>query len=295
VPVPFLSGIRLPEGASERSAWFVFRGDQLLVRVDGDSARLPDWADLSDVAGYDTRHYLGRLDGVDCFTVELEGTSEPPPEMAFEGLRALFGRLPDDHFSVAGRAVQVVLWDRTHRFCGRCGEPTVRLEAERARRCRRCGLLSFPRVSPAVIARVEKDDAILLGRNVAFQEGMYSCLAGFVEPGEELEETVAREVYEEASIVVRDVRYFASQPWPFPHSLMVGFVAQYGGGEIRVDPTELADAGWFTRDTLPRLPSTMSIARKLIDDWLTSHQRTSHQRTSRQPTSRQPSAVSRQQ
>jgi len=285
VPVPFLPGIRLPEGANERSAWFVFRGDQLLVRVDGDSARLPNWADLSDVAGYDTRHYLGRLDGVDCFTVELEGTSEPPPDMAFEGLRALFGRLPEDHFSVAGRAVQVVLWDRTHRFCGRCGEPTVRLEAERARRCPRCGLLSFPRVSPAVIVRVERDDAILLGRNVAFQEGMYSCLAGFVEPGEELEETVAREVYEEASIVVRDVRYFASQPWPFPHSLMVGFVAQYAGGEIRVDPTELADAGWFTRDTLPRLPSKMSIARKLIDDWL----------TSRQPTSRQPSAVSRQQ
>lgn len=268
MPVPFLPGIRVPEDTTRPSAWFVFRGDQLLVRVEGERARLAHWSDLADVAAHDTRHYLGRLDDVDCFTVELEATHEPPPGMAFEGLRALFGRLSEEHFSVAGRAVQIVLWDRTHRFCGRCGEATLRLEAERARRCPRCGLLSFPRVSPAVIMRVERGDAILLGRNVNFQEGMYSCLAGFVEPGEDLEETVAREVQEEAGIHVRDIRYFGSQPWPFPHSLMLGFVAQYAGGEIHIDPTELADAGWFTRDNLPTLPSKMSIARKLIDAWI---------------------------
>jgi NAD+ diphosphatase len=164
--------------------------------------------------------------------------------------------------------VQIVEWDRTHRFCSRCGEPTERMVNERARRCARCGLLAFPRLSPAVIVRVLRDDQILLGHNRAFPPGLYSVLAGFVEPGETLEETVEREIFEEVGIEVTDLRYFASQPWPYPNSLMLGFTARHAGGEIRVDQQELADARWFSRDNLPELPGKLSIARRLIDDWL---------------------------
>ena len=159
-------------------------------------------------------------------------------------------------------------WERSHRFCGRCGEPTVRAEAERAKQCPRCGLLSFPRLSPAVIMRVERGEQILLARNRAFAEPIFSVLAGFVEPGESLEEAVMREVAEEAGIAITDLRYFGSQPWPFPHQLMIGFTARHAAGEIRIDPEELAEADWYGRESLPLLPSKMSISRRLIDAWI---------------------------
>jgi NAD+ diphosphatase len=264
--VTFIPGVAIPDDPSRPTAWFAFRDDQLLVRVDGESASLISWSDAAELgATPDARHYLGRLGDVDCFAIELDARCSPPASMAFEGLRALFGRLADDHFSVAGRAVQIVAWDRTHRFCGRCGQPTERLPGERARRCPACGLLSFPRLSPAVITLVERGEELLLARSPHFAPGVYSALAGFVEPGESLEEAVAREIHEEVGISVRDLRYFGSQPWPFPNSLMIGFTATHDGGEIRIDPTELEDAAWFPKHALPDLPSKMSIARRLID------------------------------
>jgi NAD+ diphosphatase len=181
----------------------------------------------------------------------------------------LYGRLPDEQFSIAGRAVQILLWDQTHRFCGRCGQPTVHAPAERAKLCPRCGLLSFPRLSPAVIMLIRRGDELLLARNKAFADGFFSVLAGFVEPGESLEETVAREVREEVGLEVTDIGYFGSQPWPFPHSLMIGFTATYAGGEIRLQADEIAEAGWFhKRGDLPRLPGKLSIARRLIDSFI---------------------------
>src|SRR5262249_6174054 len=151
----------------------------------------------------------------------------------FEGLRALYGRLSDEHYAIAGRAAQILVWDQTHRFCGRCGEPTVHAPTERAKLCPSCGLLSFPRLSPAVIMLVRRGaDEFLLARNRAFADGFFSVLAGFVEPGESLEEAVAREVEEEVGLEVDSIRYFGSQPWPFPHQLMIGFVARYASGEI---------------------------------------------------------------
>jgi NAD+ diphosphatase len=186
-----------------------------------------------------------------------------------EGLRALYGRLPDAHFSIAGRAVQILLWDQTHRFCGRCGQPTVNAPAERAKLCPNCGLLSFPRLSPAVIMLVQRGDELLLARNKAFAGGFFSVLAGFVEPGESLEEAVAREVREEVGLELTDIRYFGSQPWPFPHSLMIGFTATYAAGEIRLQADEIAEAAWFSRQgELPLLPGKLSIARRLIDSFL---------------------------
>jgi len=167
--------------------------------------------------------------------------------------------------------VQIVNWDHTHQFCGQCGTPTVYRTAERARECPSCGLLSFPRVSPAIIVLVERGRQFLLARNHRFPPGRYSIIAGFVEPGETLEQAVAREIREEVGIQVSQIRYFGSQPWPFPHSLMVGFTAQYAGGEIHIDPAELEDAGWFTPDKLPDLPDRISISRRLIDWFLAEH------------------------
>jgi NAD+ diphosphatase len=185
--------------------------------------------------------------------------------MTFEGLRQVYGLLDEDLFWIAARAVQIVDWDRTHQFCGRCGLPLKIKTTDRAKECFQCGLLHFPRLAPAIIVLVERGDKLLLARSRHFMPGMYSVLAGFVEPGEPLEEAVVREVREEVGIEIKDIKYFGSQPWPFPHSLMIGFTATYASGEISPDDSEIEDAGWFTVDNLPRIPGKISIARKLID------------------------------
>ncbi len=243
---------------------------RLLVRAVGERAELIGYTELAALgADFEAGHYLGRLDDLDCYALALDDSLEVPTETVAEGLRALYGRLPDEHFSIAGRAVQILLWDQTHRFCGRCGQPTVHAPAERAKLCPRCGLLSFPRLSPAVIMLIRRGDELLLARNKGFADGFFSVLAGFVEPGESLEETVAREVREEVGLEVADIRYFGSQPWPFPHSLMIGFTATYAAGEIRLQVDEIAEAAWFHKHgALPKLPGKLSIARRLIDSFL---------------------------
>jgi NAD+ diphosphatase len=210
-------------------------------------------------------HFIGVLDGSPCAAVADDSSAGAT---AFVGLRALWGQVAEPVWAVAGRAVQVIAWDRTHRFCGQCGGPTQPLADHRARRCEHCQLDVHPRLAPAVIVLVERSDGrALLARNTRFPTAFYSCLAGFVEPGETLEEAVQREVREEVGIEVTGARYFGSQPWPFPHSLMIGFVAEYASGELRPDGDEIAEAGWFSTSDLPLLPSEMSIARALIESW----------------------------
>ncbi|HEX2643939.1 MAG TPA: NAD(+) diphosphatase [Thermoanaerobaculia bacterium] len=254
------------------SYWFAFRGNELLVRVEEEgAARLPDreeWTALGLPAGQ--AHRVGDLDGLPAFAVELEAPAEVPAGMELRGLRPLWGVLGEAAWKLAGRAVQIVAWDRDHRFCGRCGSATVLSESpgELSRNCPVCGLHHFPRVSPAVITLISDGGRMLLARSPHFAPGVYSTIAGFVEPGESLEETVVREIREEVGVEVRNVRYFGSQPWPFPHSLMIGFTAEYAGGEIRIDGVEIEDARWFTPEDLPRLPAPLSIARRLVDDFL---------------------------
>jgi NAD+ diphosphatase len=191
-----------------------------------------------------------------------------PEPLAVVGLREGFALLGEAGFLAAGEATQVLEWVATSRYCGRCATPTERLPGERCMRCPACGLLAYPRIAPAVIVLVRRGAEALLARGARFPLPFFSTLAGFVEIGETLEQTVAREIREEVGIEVAGVRYFGSQPWPFPHSLMVGFTATWAGGDIRPDEKEILEAQWFRADALPPIPPRLSIARRLIDAWL---------------------------
>jgi NAD+ diphosphatase len=255
------------------SHWLIFQGNSILVSGEEGHIRLPFLEGLSSLGIAAGRaHYLGLVDGSPCRTAEVSSDVPAPEAWTFEGLRSLFGRISDGFFAVAARALEVLEWDRTHRFCGTCGTATTFKGGERARECPSCGHLSYPRISPAVIVAVVRDDKILLARARRFPPGFYSVLAGYVEPGETLEECVARELREETGVEVKNLRYFASQPWPFPHSLMVAFTAEYAGGEIRIDESELVDAGWYAADALPSLPDPITVARRLIN-WFTARAR----------------------
>lgn len=259
--MPFQPGVEPPSTAEPR-VWFLVHRRGLVVREQGASLSLPTAAavDVNDA------HYLGVLNGAHAFTAPFEG--DPPAGHVLRDLRMLFGSVPDETFAVAGRAAHVIDWATTHRFCGRCGTPTEREPSERAMRCPRCKLSVYPRIAPAVIGLVRRGDQALLARGARFPLPFYSTLAGFSEVGESLEETFAREVREEVGVEVENIRYFGSQPWPFPHSLMIGFFADWASGDIRVDEKEILDAQWFSADALPMIPPPLSIARQLIDAWV---------------------------
>ncbi len=272
----FIPGVLPPTGPAEPALWFLFRGSKLLVANDEGRATLPMVAVPADLGLVPVRwQYLGRLvtggKATHCFSAELSEETAPPPGMDFANLRALYTRLPEALFQLSGRAVQIVDWDRNHQYCSRCGTAARDQIGERSKVCPACGLVSYPRLSPAIIVRIERNDMsgrrILLARAQRFPAAMFSVLAGFVEPGETLEQCVQREIDEEVSLRVKNIRYFGSQPWPFPNSLMIAFVADYDTGEIVVNPGELAEADWFTADALPAIPMPPSIANRLIVSW----------------------------
>jgi len=264
-PAGYAPAIQPPAELPERSLWFVFRGAELLVTA-APAVALPHCNHPKTLGMMPQRiQYLGVLGGQHCFSAEIAAGVAAPQGWGWQGLRALFDTLDDGQFALAGRALQIVEWDRTHQYCGACAAATVARTSERSRECLGCGLVVYPRLAPAVMGLVRRERELLLARSPRFPEGMYSALAGFVEPGETLEQCLEREVYEEVGIKVRNVRYFASQPWPFPHSLMLAFFAEYDSGDLRVDGAEVEDARWFDIEDLPRLPARISIARRLID------------------------------
>lgn len=211
---------------------------------------------------------VGELDGLPCYAVDLP--LHAPFGGNFGEPRRLYEALPPRGRNALSRALEVLEWDRSHRFCGHCGAPTERRKQAIVRHCtnERCAREHFPRVSPVVIMAVERGEEILLGRSHHFPPGIYSALAGFVDAGESAEDAVHREIFEETGLKIRDVRYFASQPWPFPHSLMLGFQATYDSGDIVCAPDEIDDAAFFHVDQLPktfRYRSTM--AALLLEDF----------------------------
>ena len=252
--------------AHDRPRTFAFRGAELLVR-EHDLA-LPDAAALKaiDVPPANVLP-VGVFDKEYCCAAWVPRDAAAPEGYAFRGLRSLFGRLDEDTLAVAGRAFQIADWARSHRFCGACGSAMQLVAGERAMKCPACGHSSYPRIAPAMMCLVRRGPAILLARNVAVPPGgRMSALAGFLEPGESVEDAVHREVYEEVGLMVKDLRYFSSQSWPFPGSLMVAFTAEYASGDIRLDSSEIAEARWFgPGDALPELPPPQSISRALIE------------------------------
>jgi NAD+ diphosphatase len=212
--------------------------------------------------------YIGHLGTTPCYAFEGAEGRSILKGWEYYSVRELFGQVTDQELAIAALAVQIADFDRTTQFCGRCGAKTRQLRTERAKFCSDCNLITYPRLSPAIIVLVENKDQILLARSPHFPEGLHSVIAGFVEPGENLEQAVKREVSEEVGITIENIRYFGSEPWPFPHSLMIGFVAEYAGGEITIDNNEIISAGWFGRDNLPMIPSPLSISRALIDSWV---------------------------
>ena len=245
-----------------------FDGPHRFVHVIGSSVFVDDrcedesWPSL----------FVGMLDGEGWWAVDVPD-GEDPSYGAATDLYGYFGTASEAEWLLAGRSVQTAEWLRTHRFCGRCAMPTEPSTGERGLVCPTCGLVVYPRVAPAMITLVTRgepgpDQEALLARGVRFPRPMYSCLAGFVEPGEDLEGAVVREVKEEVGVDVDRVTYVGSQPWPFPHSLMVGFRANYTGGDIVCEEGEIMDAGWYRKDDLPMIPPTISIAGKIIARWL---------------------------
>jgi NAD+ diphosphatase len=277
----FVPAVHPPEPTNEPSWWFIVRKDRILVSTGPDQGegepetgpgRVPLITD-PEAMGLDplSRHYLGTLGTRQVWTAETDQDQEPPDGWDFCTSRELFTLLNRRLSGLAGRAVQIIRWDRNHRFCGRCGEPTEPHPEERAKVCSGCGLAAYPVISPAVIVAVRREDRLLLARSPHFPGEMHSVLAGFNEPGESLEETIRREIKEEVGLEIKDIKYFGSQPWPFPHTLMIGFTARWAGGEIVVDGQEIEAAGWYRAGEMPRLPAGYSIARLLIDDFLSNH------------------------
>jgi NAD+ diphosphatase len=212
--------------------------------------------------------YLGCRGNIPCYAGIMGPGSPAPGDWQFVCVRDLFVMIPHEELAIAAFAARMIDYDRKTRFCGRCGKETRPHLTERAKQCGSCGLVTYPRLSPAIIVLVQRDNRILLARSPRFPPGMFGLVAGFVDPGENLEHALMREVREETGIFVKNIRYFGSEPWPFPDSLMVGFTAEYAGGDLVVDRNEIESAFWFDREHLPRIPEKLSISRTLIDWWI---------------------------
>jgi NAD+ diphosphatase len=247
------------------AAYWILRCEHRLLTIAGNcpesvfpSGRAADFGNPENVLA------VGHLHGLSCYAADVAQFPEIPSGEATP-LRAIFPLAGADTFALAGRAAQLLDWQKQHRYCGQCGTKTAMKSGELVMQCPSCGLLAYPRISPAVMVLVRDGDKLLLARSPHFKPGVFSALAGFVEPGETLEECAAREVREEVGIEINGLRYFHSQPWPFPNSLMVAFFADYAGGTITPDPSEIEAADWFLPDALPMLPEPVSISRRLIE------------------------------
>jgi NAD+ diphosphatase len=263
-PFNFQPLMAVPEAGFSSTTNFVFRGDELLVQ-EHDIALPPNgmvaYMNIAD----DRFHPIGLLGAAYCRTAYVAASEAAPMGYRFSKMRPLWGAMSADLMAVAGRAFQISDWARTHQFCGACASPMRLVAGERCYRCTSCRFMAYPRISPAMMVLVKKGNSILLARNALAVGNRFSALAGFVEAGESVEETVHREVFEEVGLKVKDLKYFSSQSWPYPHSLMIAFTAEYESGEIVVEPTEIAEAHWYgPGDVLPEFLRGVSISGELI-------------------------------
>lgn len=264
----FVPGVRPAENAAER--YHIVVSDGEILTIDSESRWRPltgdelRWLEIDIIE----QHYLGDAGGVPVYAAEADPDADEPEGYTFETLWSFLGTVDEPTFNLIGKAKQIVEWHRDHHFCGECGGETTTSDADRSRKCPTCNNLFYPRISPSIIVLITRGEELLLARNARARGRFYSTLAGFVEPGESLEEAVHREVKEEVGVDITGVTYFASQSWPFPNSLMLGFHAEYAGGDFVLQEEEIAEAGWFHYRDLPPHPGPVSIAGRLIQDYI---------------------------
>ena len=253
------------------NSWHIpVSGNQILTKREYPSLRpltMKEWQ-WSEISSNKT-HFLGTVrNHTPIFAEEIEADVVEPEGYKFNPLWNFLTGTELPIFYLMGRAKQVVDWSKQHEYCGACGSKTLESTTDRSKKCPHCNIPFYPRISPSIIVLVTRGEELLLAKNANAQGNFYSTLAGFVEPGESIEETVHREVFEEVGIKIRNLRYFSSQSWPFPNSLMLGFHAEYSDGEIRIQEEEIADARWFHYKEMPNKPAMMSISGWLIDEYL---------------------------
>lgn len=273
----FESYIHPPTIFSQPPLWFIFQNDEILLQNTYHSITIPQLSEMKSLnLAVERELFLGCHEGTPCFTAQINQTTltSLPKHLSFQPIRHSYELLDNkDFFHIITRARQILYWDKTTQFCGSCGQKTEHSLTERAKICTPCNSQVFPPIAPVMLALLWRKNEILLARSSHFSTGVYSLLAGFVEPGETLEQTVAREVKEEVGLIIKNLQYIASQPWPFQSNLMLGFIAEYESGEIIIDKNELEDAQWFHISKLPTLPKPASLSRQLIDDYVSGHLR----------------------
>lgn len=248
--------------------WFVFHKDQLLLEKQNGTFTVPYGKSSPIIPAQETTvHEIATLNGMPCKAFSVDKEWEATADYTFTGLRASYDSLPLEQYHTAGKAFEILHWDCNSRYCPACG---TRMEQKEAimKKCPACGNEMYPNISTAIIVLIRKEDSILLVRARNFKGTFYGLVAGFLETGETLEECVRREVKEETGLEVKNITYFDNQPWPYPSGLMVGFIADYAGGEIKLQKEELSEGAFYTRENLPEIPRKLSLARKLIDWWL---------------------------
>lgn len=256
---------------TETELWFIFQGDDILLQKNSTEYVIPKITALNSL-GLSILHQQNFeiYQGMVCAFAEIDHQAPISPGFSFHSLKQAYNLINNpDLFLIASRAKQLLWWDKSNQFCGFCGAKTLRSEIERAKICSQCHHQFFPHVAPVIMVRITQGDKILLARSHHFTPGVYSVLAGFIEPGETAEAAVTREVREEVGLEIKNIVYFGSQPWPFPSNLMLGFTAEYASGSIKMDPKEIEDAQWFALNELPTLPQKISLARQLIDALMT--------------------------
>jgi NAD+ diphosphatase len=254
--------------------WFIFKSDQLLVIGDQRNILPVDQSHYQLLSASLIReHRLAKLESCDIYCAEYPSDLPLPEGLQSLSLRSALELLEPDWYALAAKAYAIITWDKNHQYCGRCGDLTTTSHHLFERVCPTCSLTFYPRISPSIIVLIYRGDEILMARGPHFPPGSYGLIAGFVEAGETIEDAVHREVSEEVALSIKNLRYFGSQAWPFPDSLMIAFTAEYAAGDLNINPLEIEDAGWYPVNNLPkRTASNISIARKLIDQYVAEHQ-----------------------
>lgn len=265
----FIADSKFPNGNRDEDLYFLFQDKMILIKEEMGKVYIPKFEEVKNlISGLEIMYHLGKLNENHCFCGEINSCVKISGKLKFIGLREVTSILDMEISSACGRAAQLIHFHKTNKFCGACGGENDFAGYEFAMKCKKCGYMSYPQICPAIIVGITKGDKILLANNKNFPKGLHSNIAGFVDVNETLEEAVIREVLEEVNIKVKNIKYFSSQPWPYPNSIMIGFIAEYESGEIKVDGEEIIHADWYSKDNLPILPDENTIARKIIDSIL---------------------------